>query len=78
MNWDEAAGKWNQWKGAVKERWGRLTDDDLTVIDGKRDILVGKLQQRYGLAKEQAEEQVNQWKIPPRGEEESEPKRKVS
>jgi uncharacterized protein YjbJ (UPF0337 family) len=77
MNWDEAAGKWSQWKGAVKERWGRLTDDDLTVIDGKRDILVGKLQQRYGLAKEQAEEQVNQWKIPPRGEE-SEPKRKVS
>jgi len=56
MNWDEAAGKWNQWKGAVKERWGRLTDDDLTVIDGKRDILVGKLQQRYGLAKEQAED----------------------
>jgi uncharacterized protein YjbJ (UPF0337 family) len=77
MNWDEAAGKWNQWKGAVKERWGRLTDDDLTVIDGKRDILVGKLQQRYGLAKEQAEEQVNQWKVPPRREE-SEPKRKVS
>jgi uncharacterized protein YjbJ (UPF0337 family) len=77
MNWDEVAGKWNQWKGAVKERWGRLTDDDLTVIDGKRDILVGKLQQRYGLAKEQAEEQVNQWKVPPRREE-SEPKRKVS
>ena len=77
MNWDEVGGKWNQWKGAVKERWGRLTDDDLTVIDGKRDILVGKLQQRYGLAKEQAEEQVNQWKVPPRREE-SEPKRKVS
>lgn len=77
MNWDEVTGNWNQLKGAVKERWGRLTDDDLTAIDGKLDILVGKLQQRYGLAKEKAEEQISQWKMPAT-KAESEPKRKAS
>jgi uncharacterized protein YjbJ (UPF0337 family) len=76
MNWDEVSGKWNQFKGSVKERWGKLTDDDLTVIDGKRDRLVGKIQERYGIAKEKAEEQINEWKIPARAEEQ--PKRKVS
>jgi uncharacterized protein YjbJ (UPF0337 family) len=76
MNWDEVSGKWNQFKGSVKERWGKLTDDDLTVIDGKRDRLVGKIQERYGIAKEKAEEQINEWKIPARAEDQ--PKRKVS
>lgn len=77
MNWDEAAGKWHQLKGSVKQRWGKLTDDDLTVIGGKKDVLVGRIQERYGLTKEQAEEQVKEWKMPS-GTVESEPKRKAS
>ena len=76
MNWDEVSGKWNQFKGSVKERWGKLTDDDLQAIDGKRDRLVGKIQERYGIAREKAEEQINQWKLPARAEDQ--PKRKVS
>lgn len=64
MNWDEAAGKWNQFKGSVKEKWGKLTDDDLTMIAGSRDRLVGKIQERYGITKERAEEQVKEWKLP--------------
>ena len=64
MNWDEAQGKWKQMKGSVKERWGKLTDDDLTAISGSKDRLVGKVQERYGIAKEEAEQQVNSWKMP--------------
>jgi len=66
MNWDEVAGKWNQVKGSVKERWGRLTNDDLAVINGRRDLLIGKLQEKYGLTNEKAEEQIEEWKIPGR------------
>jgi uncharacterized protein YjbJ (UPF0337 family) len=77
MNWDEAAGKWNQFKGSVKEKWGKLTDDDLTVIAGNRDQLIGKIQERYGITKEVAEQQVKEWKIPSIGSEET-PKRKAS
>jgi uncharacterized protein YjbJ (UPF0337 family) len=76
MNWDEIGGKWNQFKGTAKEKWGKLTDDDLTTIAGRRDILVGKIQERYGITKEAAEEQVNNWRIPPSSEE-GMPKRKV-
>lgn len=64
MNWDQAAGKWNQMKGSVKERWGKLTDDDLTTIAGNRDRLLGKIQERYGITKEKAEQEINQWKMP--------------
>ena len=79
MNWDEVNGRWNQFKGSVKERWGKLTDDDLTVIAGNRDKLLGKLQERYGITKEKAEEQLNQWKIASGSDEtESEPRRKAS
>ncbi len=63
MNWDEVGGRWNHFKGSVKEHWGKLTDDDLTVIAGNRDKLLGKLQERYGITKEKAEEQLNQWKM---------------
>jgi len=59
MNWDQIAGKWAQFKGKVKEKWGKLTDDDLEVIAGKRDQIAGKLQQRYGFAKEQAEKELD-------------------
>lgn len=55
---DVLAGNWKQMKGQVKEWWGDLTDDDLTKIDGKRDRLVGALQERYGYAKERAETEV--------------------
>lgn len=64
MNWDQVEGKWNQVKGSVKERWGKLTDDDLTVIAGNRDKLLGKIQERYGVTKEKAEEEIGQWKMP--------------
>jgi len=59
MNWDQIAGKWTEFKGQVKEKWGKLTDDDLDVISGKRDQIAGVLQQRYGYAKEQAEKEVD-------------------
>lgn len=61
MNWDQIAGNWKQLKGRAKEQWARLTDDDLTLINGKRDQLVGRVQERYGIAKEDAERQVKDW-----------------
>ncbi len=62
MNWDQVAGTWKQFKGSVKEKWGKLTDDDLNVIAGKKDQLIGKLQEKYGIAKEEAEKQIRNWK----------------
>ncbi len=61
MNWDRIEGNWKQMKGKAREKWGRLTDSDFEQIAGKRDQLVGRIQERYGLAKEQAEEQVDMW-----------------
>ncbi|HEY1844642.1 MAG TPA: CsbD family protein [Buttiauxella sp.] len=61
MNKDEIGGNWKQFKGTVKEKWGKLTDDDMTVIEGKRDQLVGKIQERYGSSKDQAEKEVVDW-----------------
>ena len=61
MNWEQIAGNWKQAKGTVKEKWGQLTDDDLTMIAGKRDQLVGRVQERYGIAKEEAEREVRDW-----------------
>ena len=52
MNWDRIEGQWRQMKGSAKERWGKLTDDDLNVIGGKKDQLVGRVQERYGIAKD--------------------------
>jgi len=59
MNWDQVQGSWKQWSGKVKEKWGKLTDDDLTAVAGRRDQLTGILQQRYGMAKEQAERELD-------------------
>jgi uncharacterized protein YjbJ (UPF0337 family) len=59
MNWDQVAGKWKQYKGQVKEKWGKLTDDDLDVIDGRRQTLVGKIQEYYGIAQEAAEREAD-------------------
>ena len=61
MNSDQMAGKWKQMKGSVKEQWGKLTDDDLHVIDGQRDRLIGKLQERYGYAREEAQKRADEW-----------------
>jgi uncharacterized protein YjbJ (UPF0337 family) len=56
--WDRIEGAWKQMSGAAKQQWGKLTDDDLTVIAGKRDQLLGKIQERYGHAKDKAEAEV--------------------
>jgi uncharacterized protein YjbJ (UPF0337 family) len=64
MNWDQAKGKWTQMKGEVRKKWGKLTDDDLDVISGERERLVGKIQERYGIKKEEAERQVAGWSVP--------------
>jgi uncharacterized protein YjbJ (UPF0337 family) len=61
MNSDQLQGKWKQIKGSVKERWGKLTDQDLDVIAGKHDQLVGTIQERYGIAREEAQKQVDDW-----------------
>jgi uncharacterized protein YjbJ (UPF0337 family) len=81
VNWEQTKGKWNQTKGAVKKQWGKLTDDDLTVIAGQRDQLVGKLQERYGIEKEEADRQVKTWesmKVNESEEVQAEEKRKAS
>ena len=62
MNEDQASGKWQQVKGKLKQQWGKLTDDDLTVLEGRQDQLAGKIQERYGTAKEDAERQVREFK----------------
>ncbi len=59
--WEKFKGSWTQTKGAVKEQWAKLTDDDLLAIEGRRDQLVGKIQARYGISKEEAEAQVSTW-----------------
>jgi uncharacterized protein YjbJ (UPF0337 family) len=61
MNTDQMAGKWKQMKGAVKSKWGKLTDDDLDVINGEKEKLVGRIQERYGIAREEAQLQVDEW-----------------
>jgi uncharacterized protein YjbJ (UPF0337 family) len=61
MNWDQVEGKWKQVKGSIRERWGKMTDDDLEIIAGNRDRFVGKLQERYGLAREDAQKKADEW-----------------
>ncbi|MEY8882075.1 CsbD family protein [Donghicola sp. XS_ASV15] len=59
MNWDVVEGKWDQFKGNAKEKWGDLTDDEVTEMEGKRDKVIGKLQEKYGWTKEKAEEEAD-------------------
>ncbi len=59
MNWDIIQGKWTQLVGSVKEKWGDLTDDELTEIDGRKDKLAGKLQEKYGWTKNEADRQID-------------------
>jgi uncharacterized protein YjbJ (UPF0337 family) len=61
MDWNRVEGNWKQMKGKVKEKWGNLTDDDLTAINGRRDQLEGKIQERYGFAKDQVRKDVDDW-----------------
>ncbi len=61
MNWDQVQGKWKQLKGSVKQRFGEFTDNDLEAIAGHREKMVGKLQERYGCAKEQAQKMADEW-----------------
>jgi uncharacterized protein YjbJ (UPF0337 family) len=61
MDWNRIEGNWKQFTGKVKEQWGKLTDDDLTEINGKRDQLEGKIQQRYGYAQDQTRKEVDDW-----------------
>jgi len=61
MNWDTMKGDWKQFKGKVKEAWGKLTDDELDVIAGQRDQLVGAIQKSYGIGRDEAERQVQNW-----------------
>jgi uncharacterized protein YjbJ (UPF0337 family) len=61
MNWQQVEGKWKQYKGQAKQRWGRLTDDDLDVIDGKREELVGRLQSLYAKSREDTEREIDEW-----------------
>jgi len=61
MNWDRVEGNWMQIKGKVKEQWGRLTDDDLDVIAGKRDQLAGKIRESYGVSKDEANAEIDRW-----------------
>lgn len=62
MTSDRLEGNWKQLKGEAKKRWGKLTDDDLDVIEGERDKLVGRIQERYGIARDEAEKQVKEWR----------------
>ena len=61
MNWDQVEGKWKQTKGALKEKWGKLTDSDFDAIAGKRDQLIGRIQELYGMSKEQAQREVEDY-----------------
>jgi uncharacterized protein YjbJ (UPF0337 family) len=61
MNWDDVAGKWKQFTGSVKQEWGKFTDDDIDYIGGTRDRLIGRLQEKYGFSKEEAERRADRW-----------------
>lgn len=61
MNWDQVKGNWKQFKGQAKVQWGKLTDDDLDVAEGERDKLAGRIQERYGITKEEADRQIDEW-----------------
>jgi uncharacterized protein YjbJ (UPF0337 family) len=61
MNWDQIEGKWKQFAGSARERWGKLTDSDWQMVAGKKEQLVGRVQERYGIAKAEAERQADEW-----------------
>ncbi|MBA3325689.1 MAG: CsbD family protein [Rhodobacteraceae bacterium] len=63
MNWDQIEGKWKEMTGNVQQRWGKLTDDDLAMVKGDRRELAGKIQTAYGVSKEEADKQIDDWMV---------------
>lgn len=61
MNWDRVEGNWKQLKGKAREKWGKLTDSDFEQIAGKKDQLIGRIQERYGITREEAQKQADEW-----------------
>lgn len=61
MDWNRLEGNWKQAKGQVKAKWAKLTDDDLNEVEGRREQLEGKIQERYGIARDQVRKQVDDW-----------------
>ena len=61
MNWDRIEGNWKQFKGSALQQWGKLTDDQLDVVAGKRDLLLGRIQEAYGITKDETEKQLAEW-----------------
>jgi uncharacterized protein YjbJ (UPF0337 family) len=61
MNWDRIEGNWKIFKGKVQEQWGKLTDDDLDMVAGEREQLAGRIQERYGIARDEADRQITDW-----------------
>ncbi|MBK1622501.1 CsbD family protein [Afifella marina] len=61
MNWDRVQGNWKQFKGNAQAQWGKLTDDELDQVEGNREVLAGKIQERYGVAKDEAEREIDDW-----------------
>jgi len=61
MNWDQVEGNWKQFKGKAIQKWGELTNDDMDVVEGRREELAGRLQKRYGIAREEADRQIDTW-----------------
>lgn len=61
MNWDRIEGNWKQYKGKARQKWGELTNDDLDIVKGKKDELIGRLQERKGIARDEAEREVDDW-----------------
>ena len=66
MNAEILRGQWMQLKGKIREKWGKLTDDDLDEIQGRAEQLIGRLQQRYGIARDEAQRQFDAWNVEPR------------
>jgi len=69
MNWDRIEGEWKDVRSHIKAKWAKLTDDDLKMVEAKKDELVGKVQQRYGIMRDEAERQIDEWlaKLKPSG-----------
>jgi uncharacterized protein YjbJ (UPF0337 family) len=65
MNWETLKGNWTRLRGRIRMQWGKLTDDQLDVIEGRRELLIGKLQEAYGVTEEEADRQVKAWEDEP-------------
>ena len=61
MNWAKIQGAWKQFAGKAREQWGRLTEDDVAVVEGRREKLTGKIQERYGITREDADREITEW-----------------